>query len=118
MSMLADHMGNAAESLDVLGLELALREREALDADFGGCVVSALETVKGTLLFQMEIDAAPERRKVAAVCVGQGEAREFAMIVLPEGAGSITVERAQESGDPLAAIAPSYAGLVDVLDAA
>lgn len=120
MSTLAGETENGMEQgeLDVLSLELALRDRQALDADFAGCVVSALETVNGTLLFQMEIDADADRRKVAAVSVGHGETREFAMIVLPEGAESVTVERAQESDDPLAAIAPSYAGLVDMLDIA
>lgn len=113
----ADTMMEQGE-LDVLGLELALCNREALDADFAGCVVSALETVKGTLLFQMEIPSEAERRKVAAVSVGHGDTREYAVIVLPDGTGNVKVERAEESDDPLAAIAPSYAGLIDVLDIA
>lgn len=104
--------------LDTLSLELALRDKTALDGDFAGCVFSALETVKGTLLFQMQIGADAASRKVAAVSVGHGEAREFALIILPNGSDSVRVERADESSDPLAAIAPSYAGLIDVLDMA
>jgi hypothetical protein len=104
--------------LDTLGLELSLRDRQALDGDFAGCVVSALETVKGTLLFQVEIDAEPAARKVAAISVGHGETREFALVILTTGAESVRVVRAAESDDPLAAIAPSYAGLIDVLDIA
>lgn len=106
------------DELDTLGLELALRDKQALDGDFAGCVVSALETVKGTLLFQMQIDAEAAGRKVAAVSVGHGETREYALVILPDGADSVRVERADESDDPLAAIAPSYAGLIDVLDIA
>jgi hypothetical protein len=103
---------------DTFGLELSLRDRQALVGDFAGCVVSALETVHGTLLFQMEIDAEDDARKVAAVSVGHGETREFALVILPDGADAVRVERAGESKDPLAAIAPSYAGLIDVLDIA
>jgi hypothetical protein len=106
------------DELDTLSLELSLRDRDALDDDFAGCIVSALETVKGTLLFQMEIEADAESRKIAAVSVGQGDTREFALVILPDGAGGVRVERAEESDDPLAAIAPSYAGLIDVLDVA
>ncbi|WP_274629753.1 hypothetical protein [Arvimicrobium flavum] len=106
------------DELDTLGLELALRDRQALDGDFAGCIVTALETVKGTLLFQMQIDAEPAKRKVAAVSVGHGETREYALIILPQGADGVRVERAADSDDPLAAIAPSFAGLIDVLDVA
>lgn len=106
------------EELDRLGRELSLRDRTALDGDFAGCIVSALESVKGTLLFQMQIEAETARRKVAAVSVGHGETREFALIILPDGADGVRLERAEESDDPLAAIAPSYAGLIDVLDTA
>ena len=104
--------------LETLGLELALRDREALEADFGGCVCSALETVKGTLLFQFEIAAEAESRKLAAVSVGHGESRSFALIVLPEGQDGVRVERVEDSAEPLAVIAPSYASLIDVLDVA
>lgn len=110
--------GADRDELGTLGLELALRDKQALDGDFAGCVVSALETVKGTLLFQMQIDAEQTSRKVAAVSVGHGETREFALVILPSGAESVRVERAAESNDPLAAIAPSYDGLIDVLDLA
>lgn len=104
--------------LDALGLELALRDSDTLAGDFAGCVVSALETVKGTLLFQMQIDTEVESRKVAAISVGHGRDREFALIILPKGAENVRVERAGESDDPLAALAPSYAALMDVLDIA
>lgn len=111
-----DHLEQ--DELGTLGLELALRDRQALDGDFAGCIVSALETVNGTLLFQMQIDAEPESRKIAAISVGHGETREFALVILPDGAEGVRVERAAESDDPLAAIAPSYAGLIEVLDIA
>lgn len=112
-----DASGDHAE-LEKLGHELALRDRTALDGDFAGCIVSALESVKGTLLFQMQIDADAASRKVAAVSVGHGETRDYALIILPDGADGVRLERAEESDDPLAAIAPSYAVLIDVLDTA
>lgn len=116
MNMSADTIMIPGHSeLEAIGIELSSRGRSALEGDFSGCVVSALETVKGTLLFQMQIDAEPDVRKVAAISVGHGETRDFALIILPDGAG-VRIERAEESDDPLAAIAPSYAGLIDVLD--
>ena len=118
MTMTADTMISAPDGLEAIGNVLAQRDERALQGDFAGCIVSALEAVNGTLLFQMQIDAELAGRKVAAISVGQGEERAFALVILPDGSKQVRIERAEDSDDPLAAIAPSYAGLIDVLDIA
>jgi hypothetical protein len=118
MNQIIEHDPLERGELDTLGLELSLRDRDALEGDFAGCIVSALETVKGTLLFQMQIDDVEDARHVAAISVGHGERREYALVILPHGADAVRVERASESEDPLAALAPSYAGLIRILDIA
>ena len=117
MHALADSLRSSGHStLARFGSQLACRNRRMLEDDFAGCVVSALEQVRGTLLFQMRIDTLPASRRVAAISVGCGKAREFALVILADGAEFVSVELADESTDPLAAIAPAYAGMIDVLD--
>ena len=118
MAMMPDTMISGPNGLAALGTVLSQRDEAALQGDFAVCVVSALEAVKGTLLFQMRIDAERAGRKVAAISVGQGEDRAFALVILPDGGGRVRVERAEDSDDPLATIAPSYADLINVLDVA
>ena len=50
-----------------------------------------------------------------APAVGSGDARQFLLLTLAEAGGQLKVEPAARSGNPLAAIAASYAGLMDAL---
>lgn len=97
---------------------LALPRQEVSDKDFEEVVRGALEAVGGTLLFKVKVGADSESQHVAAAAVGEGTARQFLLLTLPAGGGQLKVETAARSGSPLAHIAASYAGLLDVFQAA
>ncbi|MGE0501533.1 MAG: hypothetical protein AB7I79_07670 [Rhizobiaceae bacterium] len=81
------------------------------DAEFAGMVREAIERFDGQILFELDHD--PAFGHVAAVQMGDGDARQFAMVIKPDDGGPLRVEPAAESEHPLAAIMQSYAGLVD-----
>lgn len=88
-------------------------EAGTVDADFAGVVRSAVDRIGGEILFEMQLDNVPESGHVAAVSVGDGELRRFLLVVQPTDGGPLRVEPTEESANPLAALASSYAGLVD-----
>jgi hypothetical protein len=93
--------------------------REVSDDDFEEVVRGALEAVGGTLLFKMKVGAGGEALHAAAAAVGQGtSSRQFLLLTLPTQGGQLKVETTSRSSSPLAGIAESYAGLMDVLKAA
>ena len=85
------------------------------ETDFEDVVRGALEAVGGSLLFKMKVG---DEQHVAAAAVGSGEARQFLLLTLAAGGGQLKVETASRSASPLAGIAASYAGLMDVFQAA
>lgn len=91
---------------------------EVSDRDFEEVVRGALEAVGGTLLFKMRVGADSEAHHAAAAAVGLGSSRQFLLLTLPAHGGQLRVETASRSNSPLARIAESYAGLMDVLKAA
>jgi len=97
---------------------LAAVPREVSDDDFEEVVRGALEAVGGTLLFKMKVGADGEAHHAAAAVVGLGASRQFLLLTLPVNGGQLKVETTSRSNDPLAGIAESYAGLMDVLKAA
>jgi len=88
------------------------------DNDFEEVVRGALESVGGTLLFKVRVEDEAQPLYAAAAAVGLGEGRQFLLLTLPVRGGQLKVETASQSANPLAAIAESYAGLMDVLKAA
>lgn len=92
--------------------------REVSDNDFEQVVRGALEAVGGTLLFKMKVGDDDEAHHAAAAVVGLGASRQFLLLTLPTHGGQLKVETASRSKSPLAQIAESYAGLMDVLKAA
>ena len=91
---------------------------EVSDNDFEEVVRGALEAVGGTLLFKVRIGADSQAHHHAAAAVGLGENRQFLLLTLPAQGGHLKVETTSHSDSPLARIAKSYAGLMDVLKAA
>ena len=91
---------------------------EVSDNDFEEVVRGALEAVGGTLLFKMKVGADHEAHHAAAAAVGLGNNRQFLLLTLPAHGGQLKVETTSRSKSPLARIAESYAGLMDVLKAA
>jgi len=91
---------------------------EVSDEDFEEVVRGALEAVGGTLLFKMTVGADDEAHHAAAAAVGMGATRQFLLLTLPVHGGQLKVETTSRSNSPLAQIAESYAGLMDVLKAA
>jgi hypothetical protein len=91
---------------------------EVSDNDFEEVVRGALEAVGGTLLFKMKVGADEEAHHAAAAAVGLGHSRQFLLLTLPAHGGQLKVETTSRSDSPLARIAESYAGLMDVLKAA
>ena len=92
--------------------------REVSDNDFEEVVRGALEAVGGTLLFKMKVGADSEAHHAAAAAVGLGHSRQVLLLTLPTHGGQLKVETTSRSDSPLARIAESYAGLMDVLKAA
>lgn len=91
---------------------------EVSDDDFEEVVRGALEAVGGTLLFKMKVGTDSEAHHAAAAAVGLGTSRQFLLLTLPAQGGQLKVETTSRSNSPLARIAESYAGLMDVLKAA
>jgi hypothetical protein len=91
---------------------------EVSDNDFEEVVRGALEAVGGKLLFKMKVGADSEAHHAAAAAVGLGHSRQFLLLTLPTHGGQLKVETTTRSNSPLAQIAESYAGLMDVLKAA
>ena len=93
--------------------------QEVSDNDFEEVVRGALEAVGGTLLFKIKVGADSGAQHAAAAAVGLGDSRQFLLLTLPaQGGGQLKVETTSRSNSPLARIAESYAGLMDVLKAA
>jgi hypothetical protein len=93
--------------------------QEVSDNDFEEVVRGALEAVGGTLLFKIKVGADSGAQHAAAAAVGLGDSRQFLLLTLPaQGGGQLKVETTTRSNSPLARIAESYAGLMDVLKAA
>lgn len=103
-----------AESLT----ELVPEARTVSEEEFAEVVDGALEAVGGKLLFRMRVDNDGEGEHVAAAAVDAGGNRQFLLLTLPANGGALKVESASKSGNPLAGIAASYAGLMDVFQAA
>lgn len=91
---------------------------EVSNTHFEEVVREAIEGVGGTLLFKMKVGEDDEAYHAAAAAVGNGDGRNFLLLTLPARGGQLKVETAAKSDDPLAKIAESYAGLMDVLKAA
>lgn len=92
-------------------LEAALDQSLADDQEFSGLVREAIDKFGGEILFELDHD--PQFGHVAAVQMGDGAKRQFAMVIKPENGGPLRVEPAAESEHPLAQIMNSYAGLVE-----
>lgn len=92
--------------------------REVSDMEFEDVVRGALEAVEGTLLFKVRVGSGSDVQHVAAAAVGIGDGRQYLLLTLPLSGGALKVETAARSENPLARIAESYAGLMDVFKAA
>lgn len=88
------------------------------DDEFAEVVGGALEAVGGRLLFKMHLDKGGKGEHIAAASVGEGNERQFLLLTLPASGGALKVETASRSQNPVAALAASYAGLMDVFQAA
>lgn len=102
------------------GLSELVPENAAVSQqEFAEAVEGAIEAVGGRLLFRIEVDAAGgQRQHVAAASVGEGDRRQFLLLTLPASGGSLKVETAASSKNPVAGITAAYAGLMDALQAA
>ncbi len=86
-------------------------------AAFDEALKQVLSSAGGELLFRFTEDSAIGE-KIAAVRLGDGEARLIALVILPPHGDPLRVEPVEESANPLAALAKSYASLIDAWKAA
>lgn len=109
----ADGEGAVSSAIDEDALSEDLAESLDLEMenDFGALVRSAAAKIGGEILF--EVENVPDSGHVAAVSMGAGEQRRFVLVIQPSDGSPLRVEPAEESVNPLAALAESYAGLVD-----
>jgi hypothetical protein len=99
-------------------IEAALQSQDIVAQDFEKSLQAALAATGGALLFQMHIDNEKAHEHVAAISVGTAKDRRFFLVILPAEGGKLRVESVESSSNPLARIARSYAGLVEVFDIA
>ncbi|GLS30710.1 hypothetical protein SAMN04488498_13923 [Mesorhizobium albiziae] len=99
-------------------IEAALQDQDIVGQDFERSLQTALATTGGTLLFQMRIDKDDTHEHVAAISIGTAKERRLFLVVQPADGGKLKLEPVETSDNPLARIAPAYAGLVDVFDIA
>jgi hypothetical protein len=107
----------AVEPLEAVELELALQNQNLVSLGFEESIHTALSEIGGEMLFQMRLER-QDCQRIAAVRVGQGNEQQLALVIMPPGGGLMRVEPVEQSHDPLATIARSYAGLVDSFRAA
>jgi hypothetical protein len=105
------------ETLEAVELELALQNQNLVSLGFEDSIRTALADIGGEMLFQMRLER-EDCQRIAAVRIGQGEEQQFALVIMPPGGGMMRVEPVEQSSNPLAMIAASYAGLVDTFRAA
>ncbi|KQZ94138.1 hypothetical protein ASD64_04485 [Mesorhizobium sp. Root157] len=103
-----------AESLG----DLVPEARTVSEDEFVEIVGQALEAVGGEMLFKMCLETDGRREYVAAAAVGSDDKRQFLLLTLPVDGGALKVETASKSTNPVAGLAPAYAGLMDVFQAA
>ena len=103
-----------AESLG----DLAPEERAVSEDEFVEIVAQALEAFVGEMLFKMCVETDGLHEYVAAAAVGSDNKRQFLLLTLPVKGGTLKVETAAKSRNPVAGIAPAYAGLMDIFQAA
>jgi hypothetical protein len=106
-----------SDTLEAVELELALHNQNLVSLGFEESIRTALEGIGGEILFQMRIEN-EDCQRIAAVRIGHGEERAFALVIMPPGGGLMRVEPVAQSTNPLARITESYAGLLDVFKAA
>lgn len=109
---------NDPEPIDTQGTSTAQPTQTVSDRDFEGIVRGALEAVGGVLLFKMCVGETDADQHVAAASVGTGSTRQFLLLSLPASGGQLKVEPTSHSQSPVARLAESYAGLMDVFKAA
>jgi len=114
---LAELEAFAAESLEAVELELELHNQNLVSLGFEESIRVALDRIGGEMLFQMRLEN-DDCQRVAAVRLGSGDQREFALVIMPPNGGLMRVEPVAHSTNPLAGITESFAGLMDMFKAA
>lgn len=93
-------------------------ETAAFDpAAFDEALRQVLSSTGGELLFRFSENPGAGD-KIAAVRLGDGDARVVVLVILPAHGAPLRVEPVDESANPFATLARSYASLVDAWKAA
>lgn len=111
---------NIADALDTIELELALQVQDIHAAGFDGVLSAALASLGGQFLFRLPSVDLADTREVAAVSLPLGTEgdRKLLLVHLAGDGESLRVEDAAFSESPVAAMAKSFAGVLDTLAAA
>jgi hypothetical protein len=112
-----DLKATAPVSLETAELELALQMQDVVGQGFDSAVRHALDTLGGSMLFDMPGSPLPGYQRVAVASTGIGDERRVFLIHLGEDGSSINVEDAENDTTSLAGFAASYLNLMDRLAA-
>ncbi|HTV67415.1 MAG TPA: hypothetical protein VMF90_02660 [Rhizobiaceae bacterium] len=115
LSAQGDLEGGIAPDLETVELELTLQHEDLVKLTFEDSLKAALDRLGGKLLFDMRLDNVDNCQRVAAVRLGDGAEKQFALVIMPPSGGPVRVEPTTESDNPLAAIAESYDGVLSAL---
>ena len=102
--------------LELVALELALRDQDCVALGFELTVQQALEKLDGRLLFQMRLDGVDGCDWVAAVSLEGADSPAFALVVQNADSGALHLESIETSNLPVARIVSAYAELMATLD--
>ncbi len=113
MSSIDHESEQSALELQTIELQIALGFREFSADTFEEQLSETVQEMGGVVLFLMRIEEDDEERAVAAVSLPSDEGREVAIVTAEGGYETLSVEPAERSKLPVAALATSYAGLAE-----
>jgi len=106
-----------ADNLETVELELVLGLTDFTIANFDDQIKSVAGQAGSELLFAMPASFIPDCSRVAAVSTGAGEKRQIVLVILDADGKTVRTEKSQNSSNPFAGLAASYAYVMERMPA-